>query len=631
MSAADELREGREPVPVGADGIESGYRSMRLVRLEGFEEAVALAKDERDAYRRRFTTLFIEDGRERRGGFGRVTHATNARGEALALKSLIIPERGADEDDAGYRERVARLERAFRQEYEDHRALAGLRGFPRLYGYGTIEGVPAIVMEWVEGVTLEAARRELAVDDAGRMSPLSAARIGCALFGLLAHMDQVGGGFVHRDISPANIMVRTARLGVAEQAEEGAFDLCLVDFGSAALLEPEERTSFTMGEATVRMATAAYAPPEMLTRDLPHLDRLRKSPAIDVYEAASVVYELLCGRTPFDLGSNEAPGDGGADGNAPHAAENRSPYRIKMDLKPRPVCTAHGAQDRSELSDVLVREPEVAVAAGRVALDLKLEPSSPRVTDALALVDEQLAELLLPCLAPSQGKRPSAQAMYDGLLSFCTHYTENIGRALRGEALIPCMGSTSWLDAASPFAVRRLVRTFGKAVAGAVFIVVVAATAILVDGAPAVLRMGPVIWEGRLGILAVAGALVLPAAGAYVVRGGRTGTRAGFVSSTFVLVCLTFLVAAAISCLVMEQPERTRGLYAALLAAESAAWCPIVLDYAMTVVPSLIAEARRRLAGGSRAAIASARPAPVEAAGQRLLAADEAEGEGSHE
>ncbi len=45
-----------------------------------------------------------------------------------------------------------------------------------------------------------------------------------------------------------------------------------------------------------RGATADFAPPEMLSDDIPGLAELRKSPAIDVYAAASVVYQLACGR-----------------------------------------------------------------------------------------------------------------------------------------------------------------------------------------------------------------------------------------------------------------------------------------------------------------------------------------------
>lgn len=185
---------------------------LRLARVDGFEPAIALGQDELPAYLRRFTMLFADDATMRRGGIGRVTRAVNAQGEAVALKQLILPTRDEFDDAAAHEALVAKFKVAFREEYECHRALSGLKGFPRLYGWGEVDGVPAIVMEWVEGETLARLRSRLAVDDAGRLSPLVAARLGRDLFDLLCRMSLVGEGFVHRDISPANIMVRTARL-----------------------------------------------------------------------------------------------------------------------------------------------------------------------------------------------------------------------------------------------------------------------------------------------------------------------------------------------------------------------------------------------------------------------------------
>ena len=201
---------------------------LRLARVDGFEPAIALGQDELPAYLRRFTMLFADDATMRRGGIGRVTRAVNAQGEAVALKQLILPTRDEFDDAAAHEALVAKFKAAFREEYECHRALSGLKGFPRLYGWGEVDGVPAIVMEWVEGETLARLRSRLAVDDAGRLSPLVAARLGRDLFDLLCRMSLVGEGFVHRDISPANIMVRTARLPLDRQLAEGTFDLCLI-------------------------------------------------------------------------------------------------------------------------------------------------------------------------------------------------------------------------------------------------------------------------------------------------------------------------------------------------------------------------------------------------------------------
>ena len=255
---------------------------MRRIRLEEFEEPYGMPERERSAYRRRFITLFADDESARRGGLGMVTRVTNALGEQYALKVLLLPERVDGEEDGSYDARLTAARAAFRAEYESHRAVSGFKGFPRLYGYALVDGCPAMVMEWVEGVTLAQARGLLAVDDEGRLAPLTAARLGRDLFDLLVRLELVGDGFVHRDISPANIMLRTAHLSPAEQDAEGAFDLCLIDFGSSVNIDPAASTSFTAKYATMRCATLGYAPPEMLTGDLPNITRLRTSQKIDV-------------------------------------------------------------------------------------------------------------------------------------------------------------------------------------------------------------------------------------------------------------------------------------------------------------------------------------------------------------
>ena len=226
--------EGEElAAPVGEPTAPRAPR-LRVVRLERFEAAAPLADEEREAYRRRFCMLFVDDGRARRGGLGNVAYAQNALGEKLALKTVLTPAREEGEDEESFSGRIDVRRAAFRQEYEGHRALAGFRGVPRLFGYGFVEGEPAIVMEWIEGETLREVRAQLSADDAGRVSPLTVARLGRDLFDLLARIEDMGEGFVHRDISPSNVMVRTGRMTVWDQAEEGSFDLCLVDFGSAA-------------------------------------------------------------------------------------------------------------------------------------------------------------------------------------------------------------------------------------------------------------------------------------------------------------------------------------------------------------------------------------------------------------
>lgn len=551
-----------------------------MLRIEGFEPAVALAADDAEAYRRRFVTLFADEASSRRGGLGRVVNVMNALGETFALKTLI--------EEAGALPADMELRRAaFDEEYGCQRALSGLKGFPRLYGRGTVCGAPAIVMEWIEGETLAAAARELAVDESGRLSPLTAARLGRDLFDLICRMDLVGEGLVHRDVSPANVMVRTGLTPVRAQAEDGAFDLALIDFGSSALEGggPAD-TPFTSAYSVMRRATAPYAAPEMLSDDVPGVAELRRQGAVDVYEAASVLFELVAGVPPFAPDEGEAP--------------VASLYRRKVDAAPRVMASAHA--EGADLAALLAREPEVALAAGEVALALGVDPGSERLRRALALVDTQLEDLVRACLAPEQARRPSAGAMRDALAGFCAHYAQNVGRALRGQVLIPCTGEASWLDSMTPYRLRSLLRMGGKALAGAVGLFSVVSASLLLAGAPAALALpgGGVVWAGRLSGLTVAAGLVAPALLGLAARGRSVSGFTAFMRGSLVLAGTAALAAVLAAGLALDPAERTRGLHAAMFATFAAAWFPLVLDYATTGAPAYAGEVRRRLEAARR-------------------------------
>ena len=526
---------------------------LRLARVDGFEPAIALGQDELPAYLRRFTMLFADDATMRRGGIGRVTRAVNAQGEAVALKQLILPTRDEFDDDAAHEALVAKFKAAFREEYECHRALSGLKGFPRLYGWGEVDGVPAIVMEWVEGETLARLRSRLAVDDAGRLSPLVAARLGRDLFDLLCRMSLVGEGFVHRDISPANIMVRTARLPLDRQLAEGTFDLCLIDFGSSLALEPASavagaggKASFTERYATLRRATVAYAPPEMLTDDIPDLRALRMSPAIDVYAAASTVYELIAGVAPYEAAPSTS-------GSRKKTRDIASPYRLKMDTRPDYPIGAHAPG--CDLTQLLRREPDVALAAAEQAQQLGLEPDSEELRDALAFVDAQLFDVVMACLSSHQKDRPEPAAVEAALSAFCDHYAQNVGRSLRGEPLTPCP-----MDA-SGRAVRRALMVGATVVCGVVWAVVVVSAALLASGARVTATLGSLVWSGSLPGVIAALALALPGMAGVAAGALARDRRSGFLRGVLALSACEVPVLVVAACSVFSQ----RAVMAALL------------------------------------------------------------------
>lgn len=578
---------------------------LRLARVDGFEPAIALGPDELPVYLRRFTMLFADDTTMRRGGIGRVTRAVNAQGEAVALKQLILPTRDEFDDDAVYEALANKFKAAFREEYECHRALSGLKGFPRLYGWGEVDGVPAIVMEWVEGETLARLRPRLAVDDAGRLSPLVAARLDRDLFDLLCRMNLVGEGFVHRDISPANIMVRTARLPLDQQLAEGTFDLCLIDFGSSLALEPASavagaggKASFTERYATLRRATVAYAPPEMLTDDIADLRVLRMSPAIDVYAAASTVYELIAGVAPYEV----APSASGTSGSRKKTRDIASPYRLKMDTRPDYPVGAHAPG--CDLTQLLRREPDVALAAAEQAQQLGLEPDSEELRDALAFVNAQLFDVIMACLSCNQGDRPEPAAVEAALTTFCDHYAQNVGRSLRGEPLTPCP-----MDASGRM-VRRAAMIGATVACGVLWAAVVVSAALLASGARVTVAMGPLAWSGKLPGIVAALALALPGVAGIAAGGMARDRRAGFLHGVLALSACEVPVLVAAACAVFSQRAVVSGLVAALIAAYALTWFLLAMGFAFELPVAAPRRAKTQtatpLAGGAAAARAFA-------------------------
>jgi eukaryotic-like serine/threonine-protein kinase len=137
----------------------------------------------------------------------------------------------------------------------------------------TSDGIPYLVMEYVEGVPIDdyCRQRNLSTDDR-----LQLFRTVCSAVEY-AHKNLV----VHRDLKPANILV-TAE-GIPK----------LLDFGIAKLLDPQAGT-LAVTQASERLMTPEYASPEQMRGD-------QITTATDVYALGVLLYELLAGRRPFEM------------------------------------------------------------------------------------------------------------------------------------------------------------------------------------------------------------------------------------------------------------------------------------------------------------------------------------------
>lgn len=319
---------------------------QELIVLDTFEPAVAFDPAKRDESRRRFS-MFLVQSEAGHGGTGVVQRATNTAGEIFAIKRLHVSDTTDERIAAGMRAVLF-------EEYRNQLTVSHLKGFPRVYGYGTSNGEPLIVMEWVEGSTLKHITPQLPHEDGGVRGDAVAA-IGVAVLSILNNVRHLDTGVAHRDISPRNIMVATSERSLQDQLATLDFDIRLIDFGSSTALNPIDPT-FTVRADVWRGGTPEYAPPEMLTHDIAGIETRRLSPTVDIYALSSVLYELYCGHTPFNL----------------QALGTASPYRVKTE-------TAFEVPQARTAAD----EALISIIVAGLAIDQERRPSVEQMLDLL--------------------------------------------------------------------------------------------------------------------------------------------------------------------------------------------------------------------------------------------------------
>jgi serine/threonine-protein kinase len=130
-----------------------------------------------------------------------------------------------------------------------------------------------LVVEYIAGQTL---REMLAQREGEPLAPDEALRIAEQVCEALAYCHE--HGVYHRDIKPENIMLQA----------DGSVKI--IDFG-IALLEGARRVTWRGLSSTV--GTPDYMSPEQLRGE-------RGTAGSDIYAIGMLLYEMLCGRTPFE-------------------------------------------------------------------------------------------------------------------------------------------------------------------------------------------------------------------------------------------------------------------------------------------------------------------------------------------
>ncbi|WP_188190353.1 serine/threonine-protein kinase [Nonomuraea sp. SYSU D8015] len=203
------------------------------------------------------------------GGMGRVWRARDdLLRQTVAIKEVVLPQGLSDQE----------LEDRLRRTLREARTAASLRGHPgvvTVYDVVEQDGRPWIVMELVEGASLAHLLKT-----ERRLPEARAAQIGLQVVTALAAAWRTG--IVHRDVKPANILLK------GDQA-------LLTDFGIAAAAQ--ETTSATGGGRLV--GTPAYLAPEQI-------DGRPATPASDLWAVGVTLYQAVEGRRPFERDTTAA-------------------------------------------------------------------------------------------------------------------------------------------------------------------------------------------------------------------------------------------------------------------------------------------------------------------------------------
>jgi hypothetical protein len=204
---------------------------------------------------------------------------------------------------------------------------------PRLvevFDYGVLaDGRPYVVMERLDGEALiQRLQRE------GALEPATALRIARELARALAAAH--GGGVVHNDLKPSNVMMLSSSTDASPR-------LKVIDFGAASLLQS------TTDDREFVIGTPQYMSPEQI-RGAPTDARS------DVYAIGVVVYRLLTNSLPFD------------------GVDVRKILRGHLETAPPVVTSTHGVLPRAVtrlVSRALSKSPaERHQSAGELASDL---------------------------------------------------------------------------------------------------------------------------------------------------------------------------------------------------------------------------------------------------------------------
>lgn len=203
-------------------------------------------------------------------------------GERLGSGAMGTVYEGRDKDGNPFAFKILRSELAEEPElvnrFVQERSSLTTVDHPnvvRMHDLVAEQSTLGIVMDLVSGGDLRQRLRE-----AGTLAPSEVCRLGAGVAAGLAVVHEAG--LVHRDLKPENVLLDTSADPAIPRVS---------DFGIARIADASAATRSSM-----MVGTPHYMAPEVSDGAVP-------TPAVDIYALGVILYELLCGVTPFEGGT----------------------------------------------------------------------------------------------------------------------------------------------------------------------------------------------------------------------------------------------------------------------------------------------------------------------------------------